>query len=530
MVALNVLGLLAVLLTDTAFSWMRMFVALGISVLISLAVGIYAATSERAGRIILPVIDIFQTIPIVTFFPFVILVFVGFLPGVIGINAAVVFLIITSMIWNIIFGVYEAIKAMPKEFAELARLYGLSKWQKLSKVYVPVSMPRVVEQSVLSWAIGLFYLVTSEIFSAGNTAYHVKNGIGVELTGLALSGNTLGYLLGIGIFILFVIATRLLFFKPLEDYVVRYTKQGVSQGRISTRRRIYGRVMQLRLFRYLQSNKKAFTAYLVRKGGAGRGVKWRVAKVEKKTQKRGAAYYIILAALAVIILYGIFRADLAADEYSVFLALLYSFGRVWLAFIVSLAIAIPVCVYVIFLTKKSSFYLLLFQIIASIPSTILLPEIVALMRGYAYGSELIAFIVFVLSGIWYLIFSTMHVAKSMPNNVLEVKNTFGVRGVVAWKKIYIMVILPGLITGSITAIGAEWNASIVAENFQNVHVGSGIGKFLDMTIANPGFNMSLSNHYLLLMLLALLNIIIMILLINTLVWKRLYSRVARIYG
>lgn len=530
MVASNLLGLIAVLLTDTTFSWVRMFIALGISVLMSLGIGIYAATSERAGRVILPLIDVFQTIPIVAFFPFVMLVFVGFLPAIIGVNAAVIFLIITSMLWNIIFGVYEAIKTMPKEFVELANLYGLGSWQKLRSIYIPASMPRVVEQSMLSWSIGLFYLVTSEIFSAGNTAYHVKNGIGVELTGLALSGNTFGYLLGIAVFILFVVLTRLLFFKPLEDYVVRYTKQTASKAKTRMVRRLYGHVAQFRLLKYLQTNRAVISAYLAERGALKRTRKQHVAARHDEGGGHNPLYYVLAAAVAAALLYYIFTTNLAAGEYVVLMALLYSFGRVWLAFLVSLAIAIPTCVYILFITKKGSVYLLLFQIIASIPATILLPEIAVLMKGYTYGGELLAFIVFVLSGVWYLIFSTMNVAKSLPNSVIEVKDAFGIRGATAWRKIYLMAIIPGLITGSITAIGAEWNSSIIAENFQNVHVGTGIGLFLDKTIANPNFSMSLSNHYLLLLLLALLNIIIMILLINTFVWKRLYRMASKIYG
>ncbi|MEM3291095.1 MAG: ABC transporter permease subunit, partial [Candidatus Micrarchaeaceae archaeon] len=236
-----VYSLLANLLVDTTFSWVRMFIALFFSILISLGVGIYAALNRKAERVIIPVLDIFQTLPILAFFPFVIYVFVALLPGFIGINVAVIFLIITSMVWNIAFGVYESIKTLPKEFMELAMLYHMGVIEKLRKIFIPAAMPRVIEQSVLSWSIGLFYLVTSEIFSTGRATYAVKYGIGVAITNLALSGNFVGYAIALGVFIAFVILTRFLFFAPLERKVNVYVKGGFAKTKEQYRLREHHR-------------------------------------------------------------------------------------------------------------------------------------------------------------------------------------------------------------------------------------------------------------------------------------------------
>ena len=188
------LSFIVSIIVDTSFSWGRMLIALFLSVVISLFVGIFAATNKTAERIIIPIWDIFQTLPILAFFPFVIFVVVATLPGYIGINAAVIFLIVTSMVWNITFGVYEAVKTIPDEFFEIGRIFNLSPLERLKKILIPASMTKVIEQSALSWSIGLFYLVTSEIFSTGNAAYTVKYGIGVALTNLAFSGNFWYYL------------------------------------------------------------------------------------------------------------------------------------------------------------------------------------------------------------------------------------------------------------------------------------------------------------------------------------------------
>ncbi|HUB92860.1 MAG TPA: ABC transporter permease subunit [Candidatus Saccharimonadales bacterium] len=526
--SISLMGLIATLVVDTSFSWVRMFIALGISVVVSIGVGIYAATHRTAEKIILPVVDVLQTLPILAFFPFVILVVVATIPGYAGINAAVIFLIITSMIWNIIFGVYESIKVLPKEYTELSRLYQLSRLDRLRKLYIPATLPRVVEQSILSWSIGLFYLVTSEIFSTGSSSYRVQHGIGAAIASLAASGNTLAYLIGLAIFIIFVVATRFLFFRPLEDYVTRYNKH-VQQKTLEVKRMSYVREMSelgTRIMKRLGSQQLVkIGSRLAGGGGAGRQKGW-ADEEYKGTGLWKFARYLVPAAVVLLAVYLVAtNTYLIGYELTVLHALVFSFARVWIAFAVSLAIGIPVCVYLIFITRHSSKYLLLFQILASIPATILLPAIANGLKGYPNYGEIVAFVVFVLSSIWYIVFSTMNMAKTLNPEIFEVKKIFGVRGAGAWKKIYLKAIIPGIITGAITAIAAEWNASIVAEYFafgSNVsQVGTGIGKLLDLALA--GNNLTL-------MLIALVNLTVMILIINTFVWKRLYRNVSSTYG
>ena len=195
-------------------------------------------------------------------------------------------------------------------------------------------------------------------------------------------------------------------------------------------------------------------------------------------------------------------------------------ARIWLVFLLILAISIPVGVYLIFMSKRSESYLLLFQIIASIPATILLPLIVVSLKNAPFHNELVAFVVFFLSGIWYLVFSIMSNKNTIPNSVYEVKSIFGVKGKKAWKDIYVKAIMPGIITGGITAVAAEWNASIVAERFTTTAVGNGnvitsvnlgLGKLLDTSLASGNLT---------LMVIALINLTIVIILINRLFWKK----------
>ena len=534
------------LVIDAIFSWTRMFIALGLSIAISLAVGIYAAVSPKAEKVIIPIVDILQTVPILAFFPFALVVFVYFLPGYVGINAAVIFLIITSMVWNIIFGVYETVKMLPVEFLEVASLYRMGMVERFRKIFLPASLPRIVSQSILSWSIGLFYLVTSEIFSYGNASNccRVEHGIGAALVELApgnAGGSVGAYLLGIGVFIVFVVATRLLFFKPLEDYAVRYTRQSSKQQENKPQQAITGAFVSW-------FSRRIVSARPLLSAGAATGLQRRVvaARVPKRViaesrrghrrqVRRGAyartvAYALIGAAIIATVVYAVFvNRSVIGYEYLSLSSLAFSFARIWLAFGLITAIAFPLCVYLVFVSKHSSKYLLLFQILASVPATIMLPGIAILFAGVPMRGEIIAFFVFVLSGIWYLIFSIIASSRTIAPNIMEVKRLFRLDGIKAWKSIYLKALIPGFLTGALTGIAAEWNASIVAESFttnglsggniiSSVH--TGIGVLLDSTL-NSG-NLTL-------MVIALLNLIVLILLINTFVWKRLYNRISAVY-
>ncbi len=528
------LGLLATLLTDTAYTWVRLLAALSLSIVLGLFLGIYAAVSGRAERILIPLFDVLQTLPILAFFPFVVYVIVAAVPGYAGINFAVVFLIIVNMLWNIAFGAYEAVKALPGEVIEVASLYSMGAFERLRKMYVPAAMPRVLDQSVLSWAVGLFYLVTSEIFSTGSAVYSVKHGIGVELTSLALSGNTAQYAMGIAVFIVFVVLTRFLIFAPLRRHFNRFNEEHVVKAK-NAKRTVLSMEMDAieHLVRRPRLQIKVRPKHVIA-AYAGAAPGRMPAAAAPNAGKREAllvalgAAIIIIAALAWAISTGI-GAGLVSYEQLVLVSLGASFVRVWSMFAVVVLVAVPLSVYLLFMSRHAERYLLLFQVMASIPATMMLPLIVSSLRGMPFHSELVALAIFFFSAIWYMLFGILADRSSIHSTMFEVRDIFHVRGINAWKSIYMRAIVPGLITGGITAVAAEWNASIVGEYFTSsavsagtviTSVHTGIGVLLDTALQAGNLG---------LMALALINLTILILLINRLVWHRLYDRIPRVY-
>ncbi len=519
-----IISFLWLLIVDTTFSWARMFTALGISIFISLAIGIFAARSKIAESIILPVVDVFQTIPILAFFPIAVYVIVGIMPGYIGINAAVILLIITSMVWNIIFGVYESVKSLPKNYIEMSSIYRMGRFSRIKNIYMPAAMERVVGQSILSWSIGLFYLVTSEIFSTGNQIYTVKNGIGVELLKLGLTGNALYYMLGITVFVLFVVATRFLFFMPLERIfsVKGKKKKTVRKNQFSFITKPLSTVLK-DMYKYTITPSE--NVYKRSKPI------WHKTSIERTSgaQKR----YILCGITTILVAFAIYilvsDPSIASYEYIAIKSLAFSFVRVWAAFALITLVSIFVSVYLVFKSNMNSVYLFILQILASIPATILLPIIVRYSSNLPYSSEIVAFLIFFLSGIWYFIFSTVSTGRTIPKYISEVVRIFNIKGRTAMTKVYLKALMPGIVTGGITAVAAEWNASIVAERFTTsaisngtvlTSVHTGIGKLLDVALEQGNIT---------LMIIALINLVIIIIIINKLVWHRLYNRTTEAY-
>jgi len=188
-----------------------MLIALVLSILFALVVGIAAARSKKAEAVFIPVLDVLQSIPILGFFPIVILAIISIFPSQIGVNIAVILLIFTSMSWNIAFGVYEAVKSIPHEYLELVSMAKSSAWDRIKSLYVPASLSRIAYNTQTSWAVGLFYLVASEILTLGNSTYKVDHGIGVALINFALARDWVSYTYTIIALIIAVIIWRFVF-------------------------------------------------------------------------------------------------------------------------------------------------------------------------------------------------------------------------------------------------------------------------------------------------------------------------------
>ncbi len=505
-----------------------MFLALLLSIAFSLAVGIYAARNKRAETVIIPLLDVFQSIPILGFFPFVIYAVVAVLPGQPGINLAIIILIFTSMSWNITFGVYEAVRSIPQDYIDLSQISGSSSWERITSIYIPASLNRIAYNTQTSWAVGLFYLISSEIISLGNANFKASYGIGVAISQYASSPSTFNeYIYSIIGLVIAVIIWQFVFLREFSLWSEKY--KFVEEPRGTKKDYL------LRFYSWV-NQRSVSKLFLITHG---KGVSRFTSSVSRF--KRGFKY----ATLILVLVFAVFEVGalvfthhtsiaslpaagtILSSEATVLVALAYSFVRIWYVFFIVVAVAVPAGIAIGLRMRLYNIAVPGLEVIASIPAPALLPLFV---QDITHNGEAIAAIVIFLGMFWYVIFNVMAGIRSLPIEIFELNKEFQVKRTAAWRNVYLPAIAGAFVTGAITAIGAAWNTLIVAEYFttQNAsgktsvltQVGTGIGKTIYVATLKGNI---------LLLTLSVLSMTVLIVAFNLTVWRRVYHFVTRRY-
>ena len=504
-----------------------MMLALGLSIVFALTVGILAARSKRAESVILPLLDIFQSIPILGFFPFVIIaIYQGPLENFVGANLAVIILIFTSMSWNIAFGVYEAVRAIPQDYADLLNVSQASSWQRIKSLYIPAAMSRVAYNTQISWAVGLFFLVSSEIIASGATHIPVNYGIGLAVVSFASAGDYADYALLVAGLILAVVVWRFLFLREFALWSEKYKM--MEEPREAHRDPI------MKFYSWVNHRSISKLFLLVHDSGVTRFTS-SIARF-----RRGLRFAIILFVAGFLLLVAASVAAtgnlnlgslpslsaVTSTEVSALYALAASFVRVWYVCAICVAIGLPLGVLVSLNFRLYDLATPIFEVISSIPAPILLPAII-LIPVLGKSSEAVAAIVIILAMFWYIVFNVMAGVRTLPADMKDLPKVFKVSRGSAWRNVYIPSALTGLVTGTITAVGGAWNALIIAEYFQVdiskppiTQVPVGIGKMITVATAQ-GNNLAL--------FCAVLSMTVLIVSFNLIVWRRVYHRVTKRY-
>ncbi len=532
---------------DILSSWVRMILALGLSVVFALAVGIWAARSKRAEAVILPLLDIFQSIPILGFFPFVIAGIYGAVPNFVGANLAVIVLIFTSMSWNIAFGVYEAVKAIPQDYLDLLNVSRTSAWQRIKSLYIPASMSRIAYNTQISWAVGLFFLVASEIISIGQcstTSNTITTSTGAAANATKCVNVPIPYGIGIGAttfpptsgdyvllivgIVVAVIAWRYLFLRAFALWSEKFKM--MEEPREQHRDPI------TRFYSYVNHRAVSKLFLIAHDVGVSRFTST-ITRFQRGLKYAVLIFFFLFALLlgSAALHAGGLRVggipsapQLASEELGILYALGVSFVRVWYVYAICVAIGLPLGIAVSLNFRLYDTVSPILEIISSVPAPILLPAIV-LIPVIGGMSEAVAAIVIILAIVWYIIFNVMAGVRTLPADLKDLPNVLNAGRWAAWRNVYLPGALTGFVTGSITAIGGAWNALIIAEYFNPsgtangvlTQVGSGIGKTI--VIATNGAD------YVTLTL-AVLSMTVLIVAFNLLVWRRIYHYVTSRYA
>jgi NitT/TauT family transport system permease protein len=377
--------------------------------------------------------------------------------------------------------------------------------------------------------VGLFYLISSEIFSLGTKNYHVSNGIGVDIANFSSQRLWSAYAAAIGVFIFVVILTRFFFLGEFSAWSEKFKFiEEPRQIRKDPIYRFYSWINAHAASKVFSMLSKPMSLRLPTPALPVNHTQRRQVPKPRRTKFLKIVAVLIGVATLVLIVLEIFHALLAAGisftvlankESNVLVGLAYSFARVWYVYAFSVAVGLPLGIVVALHSKLYHAGSPILQIVSAIPATALLPPIAIFIATLPFSGELTAAIVIFLGTIWYIIFNVIAGIRSIPSEIFEVTKLMRLKGWAYWKDVLIPAALPSFVTGSITGVGAAWNTLMVAEYFNIsgsviTRVPNGVGVLL---------NVATNNGDLLLMGLTIFSMTALIVTVNVLFWRRLYK-------
>ncbi len=504
-----------------AFSFLRMLAAYAFSLVFAIVYGVAAGRSKRAERILIPILDVLQSVPVLGFFPAAVYFFIALTGGGrLGIELAAVFLIFTGQAWNMAFGVYEAVTTLPADSSEAVLSFGLSKWQRFRQLELPASVPKLVYNSILSWAAGWYFLVACEIISLGKNTYSLP-GLGSFIQKSMEKGDVRGMAMGIGALVAIVVLLDVFVWRPLtvwaEKYRFEFTAAAVGESHVFDfyRQSGFGRILRrgleigwswldrpiLRVERFDPSSRQARVVIALRRI-------WRV------------FFWLGTAAAAAaiaVLLVSKLEPPVPAEAAQIPRALLFSFLRLCVAYAISLAWTIPLSLWVGENDNVAKIVTPIAEVVASIPATAFFPLIVFFVVR-ELGSVNVASVLLVLTGMqWYLLFNALAGSRQVPGEMKEMTRSFGLTFPARARKAILPAMAPSLITGSVTGWGGGWNALILSEYVaygNRIYEAPGIGQLLQRaTVAGDTR----------LLVWCLVAMVLAIGVLNRLIWRRLYA-------
>ncbi len=493
----------------TLLSMSRGFIAYGFSLVFTLIYGYVAARNRYAERVLIPLLDIFQSIPVLGFLPGVILAMIALFPhSNIGLELASIIMIFTGQVWNMTFSFYQSLKSIPRDLIEASKIYGLSKWRIFWNVEIPYAMPGLVWNSMMSMAGGWFFLIVCESFTLGDKNFRLP-GIGSYMAVAMDKGYALGEFYGIVAMILMIIAIDMFVWRPIVAWSDKFKMDevGSEEEPQSFVLNILKNSHVLRFFRELS----ALMMMRIKINNPRSPESFVQDKEESKISN--VIFYSIIGFIAVIGVWKFieFVGNVKMGE---ILTILSGDGltalRVYAAVAISMW-ALPVGIIIGKNLKISKRIQPVVQVLASFPAPMIYPWFVLLFPNLNWSS----IILMLLGTQWYILFNVIAGASVIPNQLKEASKMLKFTKKELWMNLYIPAVLPYLITGAITAAGGAWNASIVAEYMTvggRLYEANGIGNLIN-NFTNAG--------QLNLLALSVVVMSISVVVINRLLWRPL---------
>ena len=498
---------------------LRMLAALVLSLIFTFTYATWAAKSARAGRILVPLLDILQSVPVLGFISVTIVFFLSLAPGrVLGAEFVSVFAIFTSQAWNMAFSFYQSLRTVPVELTEAARSFRLSAWARFWRLEVPFGMPPLIWNMMMSMSGGWFFVVVSEAVTVGSTTVTLP-GVGsyialaIKHKDLHAVGWAIAAMLGV------ILVYDQLLFRPLVAWADRFRFEqdpGALPPRSWVLDALGGSRMVSRFLRRMRHFGRAVGAAIRTTTPIG------VVGLETPARARqldriATGIVALLLGLALWQAIKFLAPELGVHDIGTTLGLGAITGlRVFLLIGIASAIWVPIGVYIGLRPDVARIVQPIAQFMAAFPSNLLFPVVVAGIVSWKLNANIWLSPLMILGTQWYILFNVIAGASSIPGEMRHVGSNFHVTGWLWWKRIALPAVMPFYVTGALTASGGSWNASIISEvaSWGDEHVAAtGLGAYIADATSTGDFHR---------IVLGVVTMSLYVLLINRLVWRPLY--------
>ena len=504
---------------------LRMFAAIAASLVFTFVYATLAAKSRRAALVLIPFLDVLQSVPILGFLSFTVTFFLGLFPGsILGAEFAAIFAIFTSQAWNMAFSFYQSLRGVPRDLIEVARGFGLSWWQRFWQLETPFAMPGLIWNMMMSMSGGWFFVVASEAISVGDTTIKLP-GIGSYLA-LAIDEKRIDAVFAaIVAMVAVILAYDQLLFRPLVAFAARFRVE-LSAGQIQEKSfvaNVFART------RWMRASMRA-PAQLLRTIALLR-MELPVRSSQSVPQSPALSRMIDILWIACVglgtvwagwLIVDYVRQELSwSDFWQSVLYTIFTMVRVVVLMALATLVWVPAGIWIGLRPALAEKVQPLAQFLAAFPANVIFPVAVVLILKFSLNPDIWLSFLIIFGTQWYILFNVIAGASAFPNDLKEAVANFRIRGWDWWKNVIIPAIFPYYVTGALTASGGSWNAAIVAEyvKWGNDTVSAhGIGAYIAKATADGDYPK---------IVLGVAVMSIFVIMFNRLLWRPLYGLAER---
>jgi NitT/TauT family transport system permease protein len=514
----------------TLFSALRGVAAFMLSLCFTIVVGYWAAKSRKAERILIPLLDILQSIPVLGFLPGLVLALIAIFPHTnTGLELACIIMIFTGQVWNMTFSFYASLKSVPSDFKEVSAVIGLNAFEKLRKVEMPFAAMNLVWNSLMSMSGGWFFLSVCEAFTLGNQQYRLP-GIGAYMATAIARGNSAAMIAGIIAMALLVFVMDILIWRPVLAWAHQFRLEEVP-GFTATEPLMRNLVRESGLLRWLKLMYRRRVLHRMLLSKHEPKTPAALPRLDPRRFLRSKSAWnpimvwggrVLLIGFSMLTAYGTIRLvytllQVPAKAWTeLFVGTSFTFLRVLACLMLGSLWTVPVGIWIGTSQQRIRAAQPIVQMLASFPAPMLYPIALAILFTIRLPFGLGSMFLMLLGVQWYILFNVLAGAMRIPVELRYAALLMNVPRSEMWKKLYLPSVFPALVTGWVTAAGGAWNASIVAEYLAykgTVLTTSGLGSMISVAASSENFPLLAAS---------LTVMVFVVILFNRTVWARVY--------